>query len=584
MNDNGEAVWLLQPIVIDDSNHQKERKKKKKKKPPISDPTCCFIGGEPSYCANDDRLEKHLLHTKQRGKPDKDDEDKTNSTLEYTNPSINCGVCHGTMYLLLQMYAPLDEGDMHLDRTLYVFGCNRPSCYATLFGGGRDKDGMNSEKKDDEGGMNDSVEDGRRRFCFGGGGVVRCLRSQSESSLRGQKSLVETVLPNISSSDDTDTKSGKGRWDSTGWDNDEGGNAWGENSDDTDWAVDGYGKNYTATKENGSSLGDLEAMLAQCEMRHEERKDRNVVRARTSSGKKKNLVGDRQLMSTSSSTAEMAPMFPRYELEIFDEPAGSKGQRDLSEESDDDDGDEIGCGGNDNEVQKMLAKYLEEEKDEDILAALQGKSGGDGQAGGGAVGEEKYERLPPDERAFLAFAERLKRAPRQIARYAYGGIPLWSIPTPTPKCRSYKSKFNQESIGNRNAANNDRFAARNKPNAEVDFTAIPCCSCGSDRVFEFQVMPSILHVLNVDQCSPAPLWNESTRERTSEQKKDMELMMSREYMDGGMNWGAVAIYSCVVSCDESREEFVIVQESADAKPKKRVLDSRMVCAELDDED
>ena len=40
----------------------------------------------------------------------------------YENPT--CDVCNSTMFLIAQIYAPL-EG---LDRTLYVFGCNRGKC------------------------------------------------------------------------------------------------------------------------------------------------------------------------------------------------------------------------------------------------------------------------------------------------------------------------------------------------------------------------------------------------------------------------------------------------------------------------
>ena len=38
-----------------------------------------------------------------------------------------------------------------------------------------------------------------------------------------------------------------------------------------------------------------------------------------------------------------------------------------------------------------------------------------------------------------------------------------------------------------------------------------------------------------------------------------------------MNWGTIAVYSCASSCNTNREEFVIVQESADGDPKKREM-------------
>ena len=72
------------------------------------------------------------------------------------------------------------------------------------------------------------------------------------------------------------------------------------------------------------------------------------------------------------------------------------------------------------------------EEDEEILSALNGGHLASNKdlshvAGKGSSGGERYERLSPEERAFLAFSNRLKRAPRQVVRYAYGGFPLWSV-------------------------------------------------------------------------------------------------------------------------------------------------------------
>ena len=76
-----EPVLLMSPKGID-ADGQK------------ASPKDCSIGGIPSYF-----------------------------TLEnYRNPT--CGICDRSMYLLAQVYAPLDG----LERTLYVFGCNQGEC------------------------------------------------------------------------------------------------------------------------------------------------------------------------------------------------------------------------------------------------------------------------------------------------------------------------------------------------------------------------------------------------------------------------------------------------------------------------
>jgi hypothetical protein len=39
-----------------------------------------------------------------------------------------------------------------------------------------------------------------------------------------------------------------------------------------------------------------------------------------------------------------------------------------------------------------------------------------------------------------------------------------------------------------------------------------------------------------------------------------------------MNWGSIAVYSCPLSCDDSREEFVIVQEAVGDAPTRKVAE------------
>ena len=82
-----------------------------------------------------------------------------------SNPLLEhpiCDLCNGPMHLILQLYAPLEEND--LDRTMYVFGCNSASCLHQAFG---------SEEND----MGESIVG--KRFSVGGGGAIKCFRSQS---------------------------------------------------------------------------------------------------------------------------------------------------------------------------------------------------------------------------------------------------------------------------------------------------------------------------------------------------------------------------------------------------------------------
>jgi pre-rRNA-processing protein TSR4 len=112
--------------------------------------------------------------------------------------------------------------------------------------------------------------------------------------------------------------------------------------------------------------------------------------------------------------------FPCYLLHSLQEPAAirSAGM----------DEDDVGISGTDDKIQKMLARYMAEEEDVDLLAALRDSSGGGTGFGGGSEGRgEKDERLSAADRALLTYLDRLKRSPRQVLRYAYGGAPLWSM-------------------------------------------------------------------------------------------------------------------------------------------------------------
>ncbi len=122
--------------------------------------------------------------------------------------------------------------------------------------------------------------------------------------------------------------------------------------------------------------------------------------------------------------ADLGPSFPRYDLIIYDEPATKNTPLAEHDEADSDD-DDVMNDKSDAKIQNLLSKYLQEEEDTDILRALKGE--GSGKGGSAEISGEKYERLPPKDRAFMAFSTRVKRAPKQSVRYAYDGIPLWSM-------------------------------------------------------------------------------------------------------------------------------------------------------------
>lgn len=429
VNDRGESVLLLEPI---------SRKPNKCKSVTASDAKTSFIGGTPVFYSDDVNL------------------------ADLSRPT--CRQCNKYMYLVLQMYAPLD--DINLDRTMYVFACNSAACINYGFS---------------------KSHDHNNRFNLGGHGVVCCIRSQSKQD-------APSSMPRIVSSEKKNAPN---------WDDDIG---WGE--EDDEWG----------TNNEDDCMNDIETMLAKLETEEGQSK----VRDKTVKAFNKD---------TMDSSASENFSFPKFDLDCYDEPSLNKSKE--NEDFDSDDEDDFDT--KEDSVQKLLSKYLMEEEDESILSAIKGNdlSKSTSQNGGDV---EKYEKLPAEDRAFLAFSNRVKLAPKQSVRYAFDGVPLWSRPVPL----TAKGK-------------------RGGQCRDTTFPTVPDCTCGSRRSFEFQVMPSVLHVLDVDKYS--------SLDKEEEFSNDLEFTLNKNH--GGMNWGCIAVYSCAESCDRSHEEFVVVQESADGVPQRR---------------
>ncbi|XP_068058573.1 programmed cell death protein 2-like [Anomalospiza imberbis] len=126
---------------------------------------------------------------------------------------------------------------------------------------------------------------------------------------------------------------------------------------------------------------------------------------------------------------------------------------------------------------------------------------------GGEDGNEKYEKSEVKnwDHTFHKFMKRISVCPEQILRYSWGGQPLFITCPP---------------------ANLDQ--------------AIPACStCGSSRVFEFQLMPTLVSMLQSDS-------------------------------DLSVEFGTVIVYTCERSCWPTNhqtplEEFIFVQEDPDQR-------------------
>ncbi|CAB9504486.1 expressed unknown protein [Seminavis robusta] len=285
---------------------------------------------------------------------------------------------------------------------------------------------------------------------------------------------------------------------------------------------------------------DLEQQVAAMELKQSSTLPKTTNSKNSNHKKKKKPSAD----EASSSTA-----LPCFELHSVLEPPSKKQHR---QGDDDDDEDFIGTAtsGSDAKIQQMLAKYMAEEEDPEILAALQ-QEGATGGNNGGSKSREKDERLKAADRALLAFTDRIKRSPRQVLRYAPNGIPMWSIPPP-------------QAVSNKN---NNKKGKKDKQPPQPPIVIPPCSCCGTQRRFEFQLMPSLLHVLEVDQFAQ----QQQHQEEQPNNNINLDTIMSADY--GGMNWGVIAVYTCPKNdCkNNQQEEFVVVQASVDETPMKRAV-------------
>ncbi|NWT18996.1 PDD2L protein, partial [Vireo altiloquus] len=125
----------------------------------------------------------------------------------------------------------------------------------------------------------------------------------------------------------------------------------------------------------------------------------------------------------------------------------------------------------------------------------------------GEDGNEKYEKseVKSWDHTFHKFMKRISLCPEQILRYSWGGQPLFIT------C----------------------------PPANLDQDIPACSNCGSSRVFEFQLMPTLVSMLQSDS-------------------------------DLSVEFGTVIVYTCERSCWPTNhqtplEEFIFVQEDPDQR-------------------
>jgi len=157
--------------------------------------------------------------------------------------------------------------------------------------------------------------------------------------------------------------------------------------------------------------------------------------------------------------AALAAAFPRRGLAWVEEPGGAS----AAAADSDDEGDGAALG-DDDAMLARAARYLDV-SDDGVDAASKAALAATLARGATAAAapppvppgddDDGYERA--DGFRSRVFANRLARKPDQVARYDYGGAPLWPADTPVPPPRT--------------------------------------CACGAERKFELQLLPTLVYVL-----------------------------------------------------------------------------------------
>eukprot|EP00537_Pseudo-nitzschia_pungens_P000510 CAMPEP_0172366096 /NCGR_PEP_ID=MMETSP1060-20121228/13566_1 /TAXON_ID=37318 /ORGANISM="Pseudo-nitzschia pungens, Strain cf. cingulata" /LENGTH=434 /DNA_ID=CAMNT_0013089813 /DNA_START=46 /DNA_END=1348 /DNA_ORIENTATION=+ len=277
-------------------------------------------------------------------------------------------------------------------------------------------------------------------------------------------------------------------------DNDDGG------SDDDDWGM------------GGDDDVNLENAVAAMEKKLDEGGALVVATKKTAS---------KTTASSSSNSKAGKNAFDCYLLKKQSEPRSTKSF--LEDE------DDVGLSESDEKIRNMLARYMAEEDDKDILAALGGANG----TGSDSGGTEEDERLSEEDRVLRGFQDRQRRAPRQVIRYADGGKPLWSIPE--------------------------------KKSGKVLWSVPQCTCCGEEQRFEFQVLPTILDALAVEKY-----------QAESRTKTTGEALALHDLLSNGLNFGSIAVFTCSnASCGpEEKEASLVIQKSVDDLPEKGNANNR----------
>ena len=183
--------------------------------------------------------------------------------------------------------------------------------------------------------------------------------------------------------------------------------------------------------------------------------------------------------------------------------------------------------------------------------------------------DERWEQLLPGhiDEVFERFVKRLQNADgaaNQVLRYDLGGVPL---------PYSSKSPLYHKLFPN---APTSRTADEEEDPDFAQFYSlakIPSCPrCGGKRVFEMQLVPALISVLQPDTLTTTgePAAKKEKKPLTEEERKKQLAMVAMNLKEengaevevADMEWGNILVFGCEGDCVGFGEEFVEVEWEA----------------------
>jgi hypothetical protein len=464
--------------------------------PDYNDPYVSKIGGEPAWLTENDM---HMVYLDLTEKKNLSAEELKKIRYNMvpdrpTKKTLKCKNCGSKLYLVVQAYAPLGAHD----RFLYVFGCNSTICSA----------------------KNNSWVALRCQF--------EVDETLSTSAKKEEKKEEENLLKEQTTKrNEFQVKEME------------------EFSDEEDNVEETEQK--TKPEDLDKQLDDLlkirDDQLSKGETSKKKKKKKNKQKATSISNKP----------SKSQNTTGSKDKFPCYELDIFEEPEDDladiltkeqshelklfqeyQKKKELLEQTDDVEGSPVLDEYDDDEMEEFSNQMLDRN--------ISGSSG------------EVYEetRIKDVTQALLRFESILARCPKQSVRWQFGGQPLWcsTIPDRLPPKWPTKSKKPQNNpnsklqvISRIDDDDEEEDEDEDDGSRKIDVSQyIPKCEhCGASRVFELEIMPTVIFQLDVSNH----VINEPNE---------------------GMDFGCVTVFTCINQCGGSKDnklkyvrEYVHVQ-------------------------